>query len=130
MIDEPDDDRVLLTKSKTPYELKVAGVISDITEAGLVIGGSHPTDIGRDDIKPVALIGRVVTKVTTENGPIQAGDLLTTSATAGYAMKASKPGPILGKAMQSFHAKQDGVTTGKIWVHINLGWYGAVDNKG
>lgn len=125
IIDEPDDDRVLLTKSKTAYDPKVAGVISDPTQVGLVIGGSHPTDIARDDVKPVALVGRVLTKVTTENGAINAGDLLTTAATSGYAMKASKPGPILGKAMQSFRATSGDMMTGKIWVHVNLGWYGA-----
>ena len=35
----------------------------------------------------LALTGRVPCKVTGENGPIQPGDLLTTSSTPGHAMK-------------------------------------------
>ena len=35
----------------------------------------------------LTLSGRVPVKVTCENGPIQPGDLLTTSSTPGYAMK-------------------------------------------
>lgn len=129
IIDEPDDDRVLLAKSRRPYDRKVAGVISDPTQAGLIIGGSHPTDIERNEVKPIALAGRVLTKVTTENGSIKAGDVLTTAATAGYAMKATAPGWILGKALQSFDAGQSGSTNGKIWVHVNLGWCGASDES-
>lgn len=59
---------------------------------------------------PLAVIGVVPVKVTAENGPIQPGDLLTTSSTPGHAMKASpvnlsgielyRPGTILGKALE------------------------------
>jgi hypothetical protein len=125
VIDEPDDDRVLLAKSSRPYDHRVAGVISDATRAGLVIGGSHPSDIERKDVMPIALAGRVLTKVTAENGAIRAGDLLTTSTTAGYAMKATTPGHTLGKALQSFDAGQSGSQQGTIWVHVSLGWCGA-----
>jgi hypothetical protein len=49
----------------------------------------------------VAIAGIVSVKVSAENGPIQRGDLLTTSNTPGHAMKATEflPGTILGKAM-------------------------------
>ncbi len=49
----------------------------------------------------VAIAGIVPVKVTDENGPIQRGDLLTTSSTPGHAMKAIDPqiGTVLGKAM-------------------------------
>jgi hypothetical protein len=60
---------------------------------------------------PLAVIGVVPVKVSAENGAIRPGDLLTTSATPGHAMKA-KPilvngetiypsGVILGKALGS-----------------------------
>jgi hypothetical protein len=65
--------------------------------------------VNADDL-PVAVVGIVPTKVSTENGPIQVGDLLTTSATPGCAMKASaerlgrmevyQTGTILGKALE------------------------------
>ena len=51
---------------------------------------------------PVALLGIVPTKVSAENGPIRPGDLLTTAATPGHAMKATLPAPqgtLLGKAL-------------------------------
>jgi hypothetical protein len=59
---------------------------------------------------PVALCGRVPCKVTDENGPIERGDLLTTSSTPGHAMKATpvrvggidvfRPGTVIGKALE------------------------------
>jgi hypothetical protein len=57
---------------------------------------------------PLALAGRVYVNVTTENGPIQPGDLLTTSSTAGYAMKAgeSREAAIIGKALGSLADKE------------------------
>jgi hypothetical protein len=58
----------------------------------------------------------VPTKVTAENGPIEPGDLLTTSSTPGHAMKAKPvsvggveihpPGTILGKALQPFSGEK------------------------
>jgi hypothetical protein len=53
---------------------------------------------------PVAVVGIVPCKVSTENGSIQAGDLLVTSSTPGYAMKDANPkvGTVLGKALESF----------------------------
>jgi hypothetical protein len=53
----------------------------------------------------VALAGRVACRVDATASPITAGDLLTTSATPGHAMKAEDPargyGAIIGKALRS-----------------------------
>jgi hypothetical protein len=53
----------------------------------------------------VALTGRVCVQADASNGPIKPGDLLTTSSTAGRAMKVTDhvraQGAILGKAMSS-----------------------------
>jgi hypothetical protein len=95
-------------KCRHPYDTKVAGVYS--TRPGMLgadKGGQ--TRVDENDI-PVAITGIVPTKVTTENGAIKPGDLLTTSSTVGHAMKA-KPttingveiyptGTIVGKAME------------------------------
>jgi hypothetical protein len=125
IIDHPPDNRVLLAKSEKPYDRRVAGVISDPETAGLIIGGSHPHDRDRADIKPLALCGRVLTKVSLENGDIQPGDYLTTASTAGYAMKATEPGYVLGKAMQAFNRNNRlNDPAGKIWILVNLGWVG------
>jgi hypothetical protein len=129
VIENPPDNRVLLAKSNKPDDSKVAGVISDPNTAGLIIGGSHPTDVNRDDLKPLALAGRVLTKVTTENGFINAGDFLTTSSTPGCAMKANIPSYTLGKALQCFNGNGNGESMGKIWVLVNLGWVGGVTKE-
>jgi hypothetical protein len=54
---------------------------------------------------PVALTGRVYCLVDADAGPVQPGDLLTTSETPGHAMKAADSirasGAVLGKAMTS-----------------------------
>jgi hypothetical protein len=50
------------------------------------------------------LVGRVYCKVDSQYARIQVGDLLTTSSTPGYAMKADDPakafGAIVGKALK------------------------------
>lgn len=81
------------------YSSTVIGVYS--TRPGFV-GSTHPmSDVTNAEI-PVAITGIVPCKVTDENGRIERGDLLTTSSTPGYAMKATqvRTGTILGKAMQ------------------------------
>ncbi len=67
---------------------------------------SNPTIVmGQQDAPngiPVALAGVVPVKVTLDNGPIAVGDLLTSSSTPGHAMRADRPGPTVGKAMEAF----------------------------
>ena len=71
------------TLSNKPYDPLVGGVISNENQAALVIG------VPGKNKKPLALAGQVKCKVTTENGPINIGDMLTTSSLPGYAMKAT-----------------------------------------
>lgn len=98
-----------LSLSHRAYDKRVAGIISGagdvkpgmrMGQAGTLADGSHP----------VALSGRVYVWVDATRGAIRPGDLLTTSATPGHAMKAANParaqGAILGKAMT-------GLNTGK-----------------
>jgi hypothetical protein len=63
---------------------------------------SHPARM------PIALMGRVYCKVDAECAPVAVGDLLTTSATPGHAMKAADPvrafGSVIGKALRSLKA--------------------------
>jgi hypothetical protein len=93
-----DTDRTV-TLSDQPYSTAVVGVYS--TKPGFV-GGSVIEETAADGSTiPVALVGIVPVKVSAENGAIHRGDLLTTSATLGHAMKASefRVGTIVGKAM-------------------------------
>jgi hypothetical protein len=92
-----DRDRAV-TLSTEACSTAIIGVYS--TKPGF-IGSTHPTSEQYDNEIPVAITGIVPCKVTTENGSIKRGDLLTSSSKPGYAMKATDPqiGTILGKAM-------------------------------
>ena len=52
---------------------------------------------------PIAMSGRVWVRACSEEGPIEVGDLLTSSSTSGVAMRAADPtrafGTVIGKAM-------------------------------
>jgi hypothetical protein len=90
-------------KSADPYSRRVAGIIS--TSPGVILGNSTDSETGDwDDSRPVlAITGRVPVKVTTENGPIQVGDLLVASSAPGVAMKGDPSlaiGAVVGKAME------------------------------
>jgi hypothetical protein len=56
-----------------------------------------------------------------ENGPVEAGDYLTTSSTPGVAMKATKPGQMIGKALESFSASKPDAE-GMVMTLANLTW--------
>jgi hypothetical protein len=91
-----------LTLSETPYSTLVAGVYS--TRPGVVASQHRVDDPGLRNEVPLAVVGIVPCKVTAENGPIAAGDLLVTSSTLGRAMKgtdrARMLGAVVGKALE------------------------------
>jgi hypothetical protein len=93
-----------LTSSTRPYDRTVAGVVSGAggIKPGMLMGQRGTQADGKH---PVALTGRVFVKADASNGPIEPGDLLTTSATPGHAMKVTDHsranGAILGKAMSA-----------------------------
>jgi len=75
-------------------DTRLAGVVSHTEKAAFVMYDDCP---GMKNL--VALAGRVPVKVV---GRVKKGDMLTTSATPGYAVKALNPtlGSIIGKALQ------------------------------
>ena len=92
-------------KSRGPCSDLVAGVVS--TQPGVVLGTDSSTlnrGLRTLDSALLALIGIVPVKVSDEGGPIEPGDLLTTSSTPGYATK-WRPGmgedcTFVGKALE------------------------------
>ncbi|MCW5853848.1 MAG: hypothetical protein KIT87_27520 [Anaerolineae bacterium] len=111
---EPGDVVVLsaeaaggVEKATAAYDSRVAGVYATNPS---VIGANKADGVARIDANdvPVAIVGVVPTKVSAENGAIQTGDLLTTSATPGYAMRCDDKvkciGAIVGKAMEPLAA--------------------------
>lgn len=105
-----------ITKSIHPYQNQLLGIVS--TEPGVRLNSDAHPDNNHPYIVPIALSGRVPVKVSMENGPVSVGDLLTSSSIPGIAMKSIKPGMIIGKALEDFHAD----TAGKIMAFISLSW--------
>jgi hypothetical protein len=108
VIDSGTKDSV--TKSTGIYQGSLAGVIS--TDPGLILrAGEIYDETTREKdptFYPVALSGRVPVKVSSENGPIQSGDPLTSSSVPGVAMKAAAPGQTVGIALEAFAAEGQG----------------------
>jgi hypothetical protein len=94
--------------STLPYDKKVAGVISGAGDykPGIVLDRQS----GRGNRAPLALVGKVYCKVDANYAPIGIGDLLTTSATLGHAMKAQDHakafGAVIGKALRALEGGQ------------------------
>lgn len=97
------DSQGSLRESSEAYDRRVAGVVSGggSCRPGIILGRTQ----GTSHRSAIALIGRVFCKADAAEAPIEVGDLLTTSSTPGYAMKAADParavGSVIGKALQS-----------------------------
>ncbi|MEI7433239.1 MAG: hypothetical protein WCJ93_03185, partial [Methanomicrobiales archaeon] len=110
----------VLHPSSIANDTHVAGIVS--TEPGVSLGAKEGGNPGEAII---AVAGRVPCKVDATNGPIEEGDLLTTSNNPGYAMKAIPKiidgqgfypnGIVLGKAMGALESG-----TGTIEVLVTL----------
>lgn len=92
-----------LARSERPHQESLAGVYS--TQPGFV--GGKPVDGALDGHVPLAVVGIVPVKASAENGAILPGDLLTSSATPGHAMRANgdaRVGCVIGKALEPIPA--------------------------
>jgi hypothetical protein len=115
VIDEEHPGR--LKRSTQAYDARVAGIVSGANgvRAGIILRQEGVLDQGEN----VALSGRVYVKADAGYGAIRPGDMLTTSETAGHAMKASDreraSGAVLGKAMSGLEEGQ-----GEVLVLVTL----------
>lgn len=96
-----------LSLSRTAYDSRVAGIVAGANG----LGSGVRLGAGEFDLD-VALAGRVYCLVDASRGEIKPGDLLTTSAIPGHAMKARDckraQGAILGKAMEGLKKGEKG----------------------
>ena len=98
----------VLSESTQPYDRRVAGVVSGAGtyRPGITLDKQIPS-VNRI---PIGLLGKVFCKVDAQYGAIGVGDLLTTSATPGHAMKADDParafGSVIGKALRPLERGQ------------------------
>lgn len=95
-------DEGALLPSQNAYDKRVAGVVSGAGsyKPGIVLDKQPNVGLRQ----PIALLGKVFCKVDARYGAVEVGDLLTTSATEGHAMKACDPlkafGTVIGKALR------------------------------
>lgn len=98
------DDTGNLSVSQFPYDRRVAGVIAGAGQyrPGLVLDTAGKP-AGQSQRQPLSLLGKTYCMVDATTGPIGIGDLLTTAASHGCAMRAADPdrafGAVLGKAL-------------------------------
>jgi hypothetical protein len=96
------DDDGGLRPSAMAYDKRVAGVVSGAGNCRPGIILDRQAD--RSNRCPLALVGKVFCKVDATSEPVSVGDLLTTSATPGHAMRLADPlqafGAVLGKALR------------------------------
>ncbi len=90
------------TLSRKPYDQAIVGVVSakpaisfDVNETGSNVKRYY-----------VVTTGTVAVKVSTINGVIKKGDLISSSAIPGVGMLASKTGFVLGASLENFSAKK------------------------
>ncbi|MDP3795198.1 MAG: hypothetical protein Q8R13_04725 [bacterium] len=88
---------------------------------------------------PIALVGRVPVKVSTENGPIKIGERIAVSSIKGMGMKATASGYTLGVALDNFDGSSGApcspstnsgtiYSCGMILTFVNLG-YSRIDDE-
>ncbi|MBI5421399.1 MAG: hypothetical protein HZA35_03795 [Parcubacteria group bacterium] len=103
-----------VSKSSVSYDNKLLGIVSK--KPGVLLGGSMEKSV------PLALSGRVPTKISLKNGSIHIGDPITSSDIAGVGMKATKSGRIIGYALENYEGEISSEIK-IILVFANLGYH-------
>lgn len=88
--------------SKIEYDSLIFGVTSENPAIAFVDGSEE----GKT---PIATSGKVSLRVTNRGGAIKTGDLITSSATPGVGIKATKNGYIVGAALGSYNKAEVGL---------------------
>jgi len=98
--------------SSTPYDPSVFGVIAENPSVSFENTNLKGT-------QPVISTGKVYVRVTTVNGPIHKGDLISASKTPGVGQKATQDGYVIGTALQDYTAS-DPKAIGRVLVVLNI----------
>ena len=91
-----------VAKAVEGTDKSLAGVVS--TDPGIVLSD----DSEGDNAQPVALAGRIPTKVNLEGGPIFPGDRIAPSGQPGVGRKANEFEPTVGTAVTAFMGSGEG----------------------
>lgn len=98
-----------------PYDSQVLGVVS--RDAAIIFNTATASSI-----VPVISTGMVYVLVSSKEGNIKKGDLLTSSSTPGVAVKATKEGFVLGSAMEDY-VSTDKNKIDKIAANLDLHYF-------
>lgn len=112
----PVIDTGRVRKSNRAYESHILGVVTQLGTGGNNIDDTKHLDKNFTD---VGLLGHVPIKVSTENGKIKQGDFLTSSSIPGVAMKATRPGYVVAKALEDYES----FAVGKILSFVSVTWF-------
>lgn len=126
IVSTDSDNRERVVASRTEYDNSVVGVVA--TQPGWLLGQETKESV------QMALASRVPVRVSLKNGEIKIGDPITTSSIPGVGMKATKAGPIVGKAMEAVNETSaltpctDPMTRrteqcATALVFVNISWY-------
>jgi len=106
-------------KSTTSYDIQMYGVV-----VAFPIISVKPKS---DKSFAVVSTGETQVLVSTKGGAIEIGDFITSSDDAGIGQKATKPGYVLGKALQEY---KDSSKNGLIALSLNPNYFGGAASGG
>jgi|WetSurMetagenome_2_1015567.scaffolds.fasta_scaffold01208_3 F0F1-type ATP synthase membrane subunit c/vacuolar-type H+-ATPase subunit K len=104
-----------LVLSNSSYDSLVIGVVA--RDAAILLSGKYSATA-----VPVISNGQVYMLVSSKDGAIKKGDLLTTSVIPGVGVKAIKSGYVLGTALEDY-TEPDPKKVDKIVVDMNLHYF-------
>lgn len=105
------------TPSTKPFDSQVLGVVA--RNAGVILSSSSDTQS-----VPVISDGTTYVLVSSQQGNIKKGDIITTSTIPGVGVKAIQSGYVLGNALEDY-TSSDPKKTGKIAISLNLHYFNA-----
>jgi F0F1-type ATP synthase membrane subunit c/vacuolar-type H+-ATPase subunit K len=104
-------------KTNIPYDSQILGVVS--SDAAIILNSTSS-----ENGVPVISTGTVYVLVSSLEGPIKKGDLVTSSTMPGVAVKATKEGYVLGSALEDY-SNSDKKKIDKIAVSLDLHYFNA-----
>lgn len=107
--------------SDIAYETSIFGVI--VTNPAISLESDQI-----QNAKPVVTNGKVYVRVTSANGQIGIGDLITTSTLPGVGQKANENGYVIGSALEEYKERNP-KKVGKILVQLNITFNGVTANQ-
>lgn len=114
MIVSTSKDGFFLTTKE--YDENIYGVVAELPAI---------TFIDTDDYaqkQQVVTTGNALVQVSAENGPIQEGDPITSTTKKGIGMKATKPGMVVGTALENYNP-QNKEEVGKINIKVEVRYF-------